>query len=252
MKRACVNLTTSRVTSRLMGIRLLYRMMNVSRLYAKLVEISPAQTHNIHLFSFTLDVRINPNCHYCKELQFQLVKCGISVCVFSPARERYQQASSVCSLFQMAAPTELTRAMTSRMPNKTRICMLVTRSTLERFSGALVEFWGGGQVNEYIETVLDEGESFTELQWFLLGEKKSTCSTLMRFEHFSHISHSFMNSDKTLGLPASVWSHGQCRQQFPQPTVCSWAGRHAVTPDLDPEELDWGQQERYQATNHDE
>lgn len=45
MKRACVNLTTSRVTSRLMGIKLLYRMMNVSRLYAKLVEMSPAQTH---------------------------------------------------------------------------------------------------------------------------------------------------------------------------------------------------------------
>lgn len=60
---------------------------------------------------------------------------------FSPARDRYQQDSSVCSMFQMAAPTELTRAMTSRMPNRTRICMLVTRSTLERFSGALVEFW---------------------------------------------------------------------------------------------------------------
>lgn len=64
-----------------MGIRLLYRMMNVSRLYAKLVEMSPAQTHNIHLFSFTLHVRINPNSHNCKELQLQLVKCGISVCV---------------------------------------------------------------------------------------------------------------------------------------------------------------------------
>lgn len=69
--------------------------------------------------------------------------------VFLPARDRYQQASSVCSLFQMAAPMELTRAMTSRMPNRTRICMLVTRSTLERFSGALVEFWGkrGGSVS---------------------------------------------------------------------------------------------------------
>lgn len=51
MKRACVNFTTSRVTSRLMGIRLLYRMMNVRRLYAKLVEMSPAKTHNILLFS---------------------------------------------------------------------------------------------------------------------------------------------------------------------------------------------------------
>lgn len=49
-----------------------------------------------------------------------------------------------------------------------------------------MEFWGGGQVNEYIETVLDEGESFTELQWFLLGEKEIHLhySTLMRFEHF--------------------------------------------------------------------
>lgn len=62
-------------------------------------------------------------------------------CLLLPARDRYQQASSVCSLFQMAAPTELTRAMTSRMPNRTKICMLVTRSTLERFSGALVEFY---------------------------------------------------------------------------------------------------------------
>lgn len=69
--------------------------------------------------------------------------------------------------------------------------MLVTRSTLERFSGALVEFWGGGQVNEYIETVLDEGESFTELQWFLLGEKEIHLhySTLMRFEHFFQTRH---------------------------------------------------------------
>lgn len=67
------------------------------------------------------------------------------VCVFLPARDRYQQASSVCSLFQMAAPTELIRAMTSRMPNRTKICMLVTRSTLERFSGALVEFWKDGE-----------------------------------------------------------------------------------------------------------
>lgn len=50
MKRACVNFTTSRVTSRLMGIRLLYRMMNVSRLYAKLVEMSPAQTQIYYLF----------------------------------------------------------------------------------------------------------------------------------------------------------------------------------------------------------
>lgn len=52
MKRACVNLTTSRVTSRLMGIRLLYRIMNVSRLYAKLVEMSPAETQNIHLLFY--------------------------------------------------------------------------------------------------------------------------------------------------------------------------------------------------------
>lgn len=47
MKRACVNLTTSRVTSKLMGIRLLYRMMNVSRLYAKFVEMSPVQSHTV-------------------------------------------------------------------------------------------------------------------------------------------------------------------------------------------------------------
>lgn len=77
------------------------------------------------------------------------------LCAFLPARDRYQQASSVCSLFQMAAPTELTRAMTSRMPNRTRICMLVTRSTLERFSGALVEFWGGGRVSEWSPMVLN-------------------------------------------------------------------------------------------------
>lgn len=45
IKRACVNLTTSSVTSRLMGIRLLYRMMNVSRLYQKFSEISPTEQH---------------------------------------------------------------------------------------------------------------------------------------------------------------------------------------------------------------
>lgn len=131
MKSACVNLTTSRVTSRLMGIRLLYRMMNVSRLYAKLVEMSPAQTHTCvftHTGQRLLLIRLGHG-------------LGTWACVFLPARDRYQQASSVCSLFQMAAPTELTRAMTSRMPNRTKICMLVTRSTLERFSGALVEFW---------------------------------------------------------------------------------------------------------------
>lgn len=49
MKRACVNFTTSRVTSRLMGIRLLYRMMNVSRLYAKFREMSPEVTDKIPL-----------------------------------------------------------------------------------------------------------------------------------------------------------------------------------------------------------
>lgn len=135
MKRACVNLTTSRVTSRLMGIKLLYRMMNVSRLYAKLVEMSPAQTH---MCVFT---------HTGPTLIFVFFCSAFVICasVFLPARDRYQQASSVCSLFQMAAPTELTRAMTSRMPNRTKICMLVTRSTLERFSGALVEFWKDGQ-----------------------------------------------------------------------------------------------------------
>lgn len=68
----------------------------------------------------------------------------MGLCVFLPARDRYQQASSVCSLFQMAAPTELINAITSRMPNRTKICMLVTRSTFERFSGALVEFWKDG------------------------------------------------------------------------------------------------------------
>lgn len=130
MKRACVNLTTSRVTSRLMGIRLLYRMMNVSRLYAKLVEMSPAQTHPINASSYLAEL-----CYLTRP----------SVFVFLPARDRYQQASSVCSLFQMAAPTELTSAMTSRMQNRTKICILVTRSTLERLSGALVEFWKEGQ-----------------------------------------------------------------------------------------------------------
>lgn len=61
MKRAWVNLTTSRVTSRLMGIRLLYKMMNVSRLYAKLVEMSPAQTHT-RVYSLTLEKR---SCLFC-------------------------------------------------------------------------------------------------------------------------------------------------------------------------------------------
>ncbi|TNN88851.1 hypothetical protein EYF80_000729 [Liparis tanakae] len=69
--------------------------------------------------------------------------CRRSSMAVAPNRtlDRYQQDSSVCLSFQMAAPTELIRAMTSRMPNNTRICMLVTRSTFERFSGALVEFW---------------------------------------------------------------------------------------------------------------
>lgn len=115
-----------------MGIRLLYRMMNVSRLYAKFREMSPEVADKI------------PSCN-----NPDLPKHAINImrlkqswrAMVSPARDRYQQASSVCSLFQMAAPTELTSAMTSRMPNRTRICMLVTRSTLERFSGALVEFW---------------------------------------------------------------------------------------------------------------
>lgn len=99
----------------------------------------------------------------------------IRVCVFSPARDKYQQASSVCSLFQMAAPTELTRAMTSRMPNKTRICMLVTRSTLERFSGALVEFW---DVDRAMNTKVRNTKTLTSRRcWmrvqlqFLWGEK---------------------------------------------------------------------------------
>ena len=42
--------------------------------------------------------------------------------------------------FQYRAPTELTRAMTRRMPNSTRICTLVTFSTFDLLRGALVEF----------------------------------------------------------------------------------------------------------------
>lgn len=42
--------------------------------------------------------------------------------------------------FQNRAPTELTRAMTRRMPNSTRICTLVTFSTFDLLRGAFVEF----------------------------------------------------------------------------------------------------------------
>jgi hypothetical protein len=45
-----------------------------------------------------------------------------------------------CDPFQYRAPTELTKAMTRRMPNNTRICTLVTFSTLDLLRGALVEF----------------------------------------------------------------------------------------------------------------
>lgn len=77
---------------------------------------------------------------FCLQTRPNNLRDEVRLCVRSPARDRYQQSSSVCFLFQMAAPTELTSAMTSRMPNRTRICMLVTRSTFERFSGTLVEF----------------------------------------------------------------------------------------------------------------
>lgn len=47
--------TTSRVTSRLMGIRLLYKMMNVSKLYPKLSElVSVEETQNICVASVDL------------------------------------------------------------------------------------------------------------------------------------------------------------------------------------------------------
>lgn len=98
------------------------------QLHKKSVEISPHDPKSAHFISV-------------RKVKLQVVKCVWCVCVFSPARDKYQQASSVCSLFQMAAPTELIRAITSRMPKRTRICILVTRSTLERFNGALVEFW---------------------------------------------------------------------------------------------------------------
>lgn len=75
MKRACVNLTTSRVTSRLMGIRLLYRMMKVSRLYAKLVEMSPAQTH-VCVFTHT-----GPTLVF---VSFGSSFCNMRVCVCVP------------------------------------------------------------------------------------------------------------------------------------------------------------------------
>lgn len=42
--------------------------------------------------------------------------------------------------FQYRAPTELTKAMTRRMPKSTRICTLVTFSTFDLLRGALVEF----------------------------------------------------------------------------------------------------------------
>lgn len=48
IKRACVYFTTSRVTSKLMGIRLLYKMMNVNKLYPKLSEVvSVEENQNI-------------------------------------------------------------------------------------------------------------------------------------------------------------------------------------------------------------
>jgi hypothetical protein len=50
----------------------------------------------------------------------------------------------------MEAPIELTSAITRRMQNSTRIWTLVTRSTLERFRGALVEFWKEHPPHYYI------------------------------------------------------------------------------------------------------
>lgn len=128
IKRACVNLTTSRVTSRLMGIRLLYRMMKVSRLYQKFREMSPIGTAHTQY-------KLSEASLHCLRMW---VGCWV-VCV--PVRERYQHSTSLYCLFQMAAPIELTSAMTRRIPNSTRICTFVTRSTLERFRGALVEFF---------------------------------------------------------------------------------------------------------------
>lgn len=43
-------------------------------------------------------------------------------------------------LFQYRAPTELTKAMTNRRPNNTRICTFVTFSTFDLLRGAFVEF----------------------------------------------------------------------------------------------------------------
>lgn len=79
----------------------------------------------------------------------------------SPFEPRYQMTLPY-ALFHSKAPTELTRAMTRRMQNNTRICMLVTFSTFDLFKGALVEFWTKAETA--VRTGLDKGIT-TEKIW---------------------------------------------------------------------------------------
>lgn len=132
MKRACVNLTTSRVTSRLMGIKLLYRMMNVSRLYAKLVEMSPEQTHR-HAMLMTI-------------MMLPLL-CNARVCVCS-----YQRGTGTSRLLQCVPCSRWRRPQSWPEPSQAG-CQTEPRSACwspaPRWSASAAPWWSSGRtVNE--------------------------------------------------------------------------------------------------------
>lgn len=199
MKRAWVNLTTSRVTSRLMGIKLLYRMMNVSRLYAKLVEMSPAQTqtHNANDYISVL-----------------CLVMGVSVCIPTSTG---QVPAGVFSVFSVPDGGPHRADQRHHQQDAEQNQDLHVGHPLHVW--ALQRRLGGVLERRLVNARHVEAE---DTRW----DGKMLCLWTA-----SSIP------------PASVWSHGPCRQQFPQPTGCFWAGHRAATPGLDLKELDWRRQD---------
>lgn len=206
-----MNLTTSRVTSRLMGIKLLYRMMKVSRLYAKLVEMSPAQTHTPLL---------TPHKQF-----FYFYFLGLwfwKTCVCVPTSAGQVPASVFGVLFIPDGGAHRADQSHDQQDAKENQDLHVGHPL---HVGALQRRLGG--VLERRSRMQHVGKQQRRLDEWKGNRKSLLWWTLCQLS------------------PALTWSRGRCRQQFPQPTGCFWAGLRAAAPGLALKEPGWRQQDSH-------
>jgi len=122
---AWMNLTTSSVTCNDIGIRLLKRIINVRRLKAKFLVICSA--------TITKE-EIRLKCRYGDT--YVAATFAQSVVSVSPCRPRYQRPSLLAFVHRTLNIAERMHNRRS-MKNSINICVLINRSRVDRFSGAV-------------------------------------------------------------------------------------------------------------------